>query len=241
MSSRAVYKFPIESAPSFPNNATNFKTFEVNEENENQYYRLLISAITPRPIGFISTKGKNGVCNVSPYSYFNAVSHDPPTLVFSSVTRRNRDDGQGDTLKNLIETKHCVVNIISEWMADAANHACGPYDYDLDEINISSLTTLPGVTMDVPRIKESAVQMECKLVQTVPIRNHTGKETCTLAIIQIVAFHVNENVYEEKEGVINPRKLKPVARLGGDAFYSFLGKIIDLPRPNKDGTSSRKK
>ena len=62
-----------------------------------------------------------------------------------------------------------------------------------------------------------------------------------IAIIQIVAFHVNENVYEEKEGVINPRKLKPVARLGGDAFYSFLGKIIDLPRLNKDGTSSRKK
>ena len=83
---------------------TNFKTFEVNEENENQYYRLLISAITPRPIGFISTKGKNGVCNVSPYSYFNAIADDPPQVMFVAAAS-DKTTQKKDTHTNIIATK----------------------------------------------------------------------------------------------------------------------------------------
>ena len=222
----------------FQNSESDFQLFNVNDEkNKSIFYKLFISAVTPRPIAFISTKGLDGICNVSPYSFFNAMGYDPPTLVFGCLARRN-ETGESDTLKNLKETKTCVVNIISDWFVEASNHSCGPYDPNVDEIPLSGLTTLPSTVVDVPRIKESAVQMECKLHQLVPMENDSGKITQTICIVKVVAFHINKHVYDEKSGVVDTEALKPVARLGGDA-YSSLGNIYNLARPNKDGSPGK--
>ena len=232
------YKPGDKTTVPFSNKETDFKLFDVDgEKNKSIFYKILISAVTPRPIAFISTKGSDGIYNLSPYSFFNAMGYDPPTLVFGCLARRI-DTGESDTLRNLRETKMCVVNVISDWFVEASNHTCGNYSPEVDEISLSGLTTLPSKHVDVPRIKESAVHMECKLHQLVPMKNAAGKITQTICIVNVVAFHINKNVYDDTAGFVNTQALKPIARLGGDS-YSTLGDIFDLARPNKDGTPGK--
>ena len=222
----------------FPNADSDFQHFDVaSEENKSVFYKLLISAVAPRPIAFISTKSKDGICNLSPYSFFNAMGYDPPTLVFSCLARRN-ETGESDTLRNLRETEKCVVNIISDWFVEASNHTCGAYEPEVDEIPLSGLSVLPSTKIDVPRIKESAVHMECKLHHMLPMRNGAGKVTQTICVLEVLAFHINKGVYNPEMGAVDTMRLKPIARLGGDA-YASIGNVFDIARPNKDGSPGK--
>ena len=131
-----------------------------------------------------------------------------------------------------------MVHIISDWMVEAANHSCGGYDPDVDEIPLSGLTTLPGTTVDVPRIKECAVAMECTLDASHEIKNGAGKVTSTIMICRVVITHVNKHVYNAERGVVDTALLRPISRLGGDTYGQTTG-TFDLPRPNKDGTPGK--
>jgi flavin reductase (DIM6/NTAB) family NADH-FMN oxidoreductase RutF len=143
-----------------------------------------------------------------------------------------------DTHRNLVETGECVVHIISEWMVEAANQSCGSYAYDVDEIPLSGLTTLPSTTVSPPRIAEAAVQRECKLQHCHPVVNAEGAVTSTICIVEVVTFHINEAVYDEKEQTVDVERLAPMSRLGGDRFGMTSG-TFDLPRPNKDGSPGK--
>jgi flavin reductase (DIM6/NTAB) family NADH-FMN oxidoreductase RutF len=187
-------------------------------------YKIMIGAIVPRPIAFVSTISGAGVGNVAPFSFFNGVSSEPPCLVFS-VTRKSNGDKK-DTLRNIEETRGFVVNTVSEWMADPMNQSAAEYPYGVDEMEKVGLTPLPSTRVKAPRVKEAAVQMECVLHQTVEIGEGPGSST--LVIGKIVAVHLHDNVY--KDGKIDIHSLKPVARLAG-ASYGRLGEIFDLPRP----------
>ena len=221
------------SPPPFPHKASNFT--KIIPGNVGADYKLIISAVTPRPIAFISTKSKSNICNLSPYSFFNAMGHDPPILTFGCIARNNLD-GMSDTHRNLIETKECIVHIVSKWMVEAANHSCGAYDPTVDEIPLTGLTTLPGDEVNVKRIKECAVAMECVLDGTYPITNKDGKVTSTIMICRVVATHINNYVYDAEKGVVDVEKLSPISRLGGDRYGQISG-CFDLPRPNKDGST----
>ena len=165
------------------------------------------------------------------------MGYDPPTLVFSCLARRN-ETGESDTLRNLRETETCVVNIISDWFVEASNHTCGAYEPEVDEIPLSGLSVLPSTKIDVPRIKESAVHMECKLHHMLPMRNGAGKVTQTICVLEVLAFHINKGVYNPEMGAVDTMRLKPIARLGGDA-YASIGNVFDIARPNKDGSPGK--
>ena len=234
VSPNPLYTPGASSPPPFPHkDQEDFTT--ILPGNVSADYKLLISAVTPRPIAFISTKGQDGICNLSPYSFFNAMGHDPPTLTFGCVARRASSDGMSDTHRNLLDTKVCCVHIISDWMVEAANHSCGAYDPEVDEIPLTGLTTIPCKSVDVPRIKECAVAMECSLEASHEIKNGEGKVTSTIMICRVLATHVNNHVYDAEKGVVDTALLRPISRLGGDTYGQVSG-CFDLPRPNKDGS-----
>eukprot|EP00958_Prasinococcus_capsulatus_P011921 scaffold1187_cov374-Prasinococcus_capsulatus_cf.AAC.11 len=115
--------------------------------SEHNCYPLVISAVLPRPIGFISSMNKEGLLNLAPYSYFQAVSHDPPCTVLSASGSGARGGARKDTQANIEETGEFVVNIMSEWFVEAANHTCGNFDPDVSEWDLCGLTPIPSRTV----------------------------------------------------------------------------------------------
>ena len=132
------------------------------------FNRVLTGVVVPRPIAFVSTMSPDGVVNLAPYSFFNAVSYDPPTIVFSSSRRAGYKSK--DTLRNIEETGEFVVNIVVDPIAEAMNKTSAEFPEDVDEFEIAGLTQAPSETVKAPRVAESPVNMECKLEQVVRVR-----------------------------------------------------------------------
>jgi flavin reductase (DIM6/NTAB) family NADH-FMN oxidoreductase RutF len=202
-----------------------FKSFEASNLSQGAIYKLMIGAIVPRPIAFVSTISAEGVGNLAPFSFFNGVSSNPPCLVFS-VTRK-RDGGKKDTLRNIEETGGFVINTVSEWMVEPMHQTSADYPFGVDEMIKVGLTPLPSLKVKAPRVQEAAVQMECELYQTVDIGGSLPGAS-TLVIGKILVIHAHESVYHE--GDIRAEILKPISRLGG-AGYGRLGETFELLRP----------
>jgi flavin reductase (DIM6/NTAB) family NADH-FMN oxidoreductase RutF len=193
-------------------------------------YHLLISGVVPRPIAFVSSQSAAGCNNVAPYSYFGAVAHDPPTICIGIC--RNRNGSDKDTYRNIAESGEFVVNIISDWFVEAANHCSGAFAPDIDEIEISGLTPINSTLVKPPRIAESAFQMECKLQSITDVRNDQGAVTSHVVFGRVVMFHVLEHVLEKNSRgyEANIDKFRPMGRLGGDT-YCKVGDSFDILRP----------
>ena len=142
---------------------------------------------------------------------------------------RGAERTKKDTLVNIEETEEFVVNIMSEWYVESANHTCGSFPYESDEIAISGLNTLPSMKVKPERIKEAAVQLECKVHQFVPIMNDNDEHTATMVIGRVVNIHVNEHVLDEGKNVVDLKKLKPMARGGGNTYVT-VGNTFDMNR-----------
>ena len=194
-------------------------------------YKLMIGAIVPRPIAFVSTLSRDGKGNLAPFSYFNGVSSDPPCVMIA-ITRKP-DGNEKDTWRNIRETGQFVVNSVSEWIAEAANHCSAAYPYGVDEAERAGLTKLPSVKVRPPRIAESAVQMECELYGSMEI-GPGGPGSSTIVVGRIVQFHVHESVY--RDGRVLIEELKPVARIAGIG-YAKVTEVFDIPRPKIGGAS----
>jgi flavin reductase (DIM6/NTAB) family NADH-FMN oxidoreductase RutF len=205
-------------------------------------YPLVISAIVPRPIALVSSIGADGSRNLAPFSYFGVLAHDPPTVAIGTCATSGRANRMKDTQQNVLETREFVVNTVSEWMLEAANHTCGFYDRGVDELELAGLTPVPSVAVRPPRVGESAVQMECVLVGTHPVVNESGTETATVLIGKVVALHVLEAVLAPTavpgRDVVDLARLAPVSRLGGDT-YARITQVYDLPRPGKEWQERR--
>lgn len=135
-----------------------------------------------------------------------------------------------DTLINIEETSEFVVNIMSEWYVESANHTCGPFPYETDEISLSGLNTIPSTKVLPERIRESAVQLECKVHQYVPVWNDAKEHTCTMVIGRVVNIHVNETVLDATNNVVDLHKLQPIGRAGGNTYVT-VGNSFDIARP----------
>ena len=126
------------------------------------------------------------------------------------------------------------MNIISEWYLETANHTCGAFPPEIDEIEITNLTPIPSIKVKPPRIQESGFHMECTLMNTQDIINDNGQITCTIVTGRVRLFHILEPLLKDN-GKLGPevdtKLLKPVGRLGGDSYVN-LGEITDLPRPS---------
>lgn len=195
-------------------------------------YKLLISAITPRPIAFVSTRSADGeTTNLAPFSYFNFMNHDPPLFVvgFASGIGNAKD-----TLKNVLETKECVINIISEDFLEAANATSINAPYGASEWDVSGLTPAYDTEkVKCARVKESVFSVEAKLdmVKEYESRKVEGKKSGTIAIFEGVRFWVREDAINEDKNMVDPAVLKPVSRLGG-ITYARTTEAIELPRPD---------
>jgi flavin reductase (DIM6/NTAB) family NADH-FMN oxidoreductase RutF len=175
-------------------------------------YKIVAGSVLPRPIGLISTVSVDGRNNVAPFSWFNALSSDPPYVCVSIGTHMG-DGRPKDTLKNIIDTGEFVVNIVSEDIVRAQDMCAREYPADIDEFAVSGLTPSASRMVAAPAVLESRVNFECRLFKTIPL----PRSTYTLVLGEIVFMRVHEEVLEES-GRINRAKLLPVGRLAGNAY-----------------------
>lgn len=193
-------------------------------------YKLLISAIVPRPIGFLSTRSKDGKStNLSPFSYSQVINHDPPLFI---VGFAGGYDNAKDSLRNLMESGECTFNIISEHFVEAANATSIDVDYGVSEWALSGLHPAPCKDVKCSRVKEAVFSVECKLMETKEFESRAtpGKKTGVMVILEGIRFWVREDAINEDRSLIDPNVLKPMSRLGGITY----GRVVDgleIPRP----------
>ena len=185
-------------------------------------YKLLVGAVVPRPIAFVSTISPEGVANLAPFSFFTVASANPPVLCFTASYREPRKD----TLVNIRATKEFVVNIVSEEFAAKMNVTSGEYPYGIDEFAMSGLTSVASDLVAPSRVKESHVNMECKLLQTVEVSNQPLGGTLILG--EVVRFHIDDGIFEEFR--IDPDRLGAVGRMAGNTYARTTDRF-DLIRP----------
>ncbi|KAG4029078.1 hypothetical protein MFRU_017g00170 [Monilinia fructicola] len=196
-------------------------------------YKLLISSIIPRPIGFVSTRSADGKStNLAPFSYFNMINHDPPlfTLGYAGGLENAKD-----SLKNLKETGECTINIISEHFIEAANATSINAPYGESEWAFSGLSPAESKTVKASRVAEAHFSVEGKLesLKEYESRATPGKKTGVLAVVEGTRFWVRENAINKEKNIVDPAVLKPISRLGG-ITYGRTTQGVELPRPDYD-------
>jgi len=193
-------------------------------------YKLLIGSVVPRPIAWVSSVDATGVRNLAPFSYFMAITHDPPTIAFSSGPRGAETmgaNGKKDTLANVEATGEFVVNVVDDALAAQMNVTSGDYPPDVDEFAEARLTVAPSVKVRAPRVAEAPVSMECRVAQIIPV----GRLPHHLVMGEIVHLHVRDDVYDPSTGRLDMHKLKPVGRLAGH-LYTHVHDIFEMKRPS---------
>jgi flavin reductase (DIM6/NTAB) family NADH-FMN oxidoreductase RutF len=183
-----------------------------------EIYTLLVGAVVPRPIAFITSLNSFGHVNAAPYSFFNAIASSPP-LVIISATRKN--GAMKHTAENILHAKEFVVNIVTEQLLQSMNIPSGDLPSEISEIEQSNLTPVPSVSIRTPRIAESPVNFECVLHQHLEV----GNEPVDLIIGEIVQFHVNDELYSM--GDIDQKNLRPIARMGGK-YYTTIDNLFEM-------------
>lgn len=190
----------------------------------------LQGTVAPRPIAFVSSVDLNGSVNLSPFSFFNMFSMNPPILVFSP-SRRVRDNSTKHTLQNVLEVKEVVINIVSYEMVDKASLASCDFPRGVNEFVKAGFTEVPSVIVKPPRVAESPVSFECKVNQVIPLGTDGGAGN--LVICEVLLIHMKEEIFDE-HGKINPQKLDAVARMGGNDYCRAFGDaIFKVPKPNE--------
>ena len=191
--------------------------------------RLLLGAIAPRPIAFASTIDQQGKPNLSPFSCFNVFGVNPTTLIFSP-SLRGRDNTLKDTFLNVKEVPEVVINVVTFDMVQQASLASTEYPRGTNELIKSGFTQIPSEKIRPFRVKESPVQIECKVRQV--IETGTGGGAANLIICEVLLIHINENIFDES-GLIDPDKINLVGRMGGNYYVKASGNaVFTVPKPN---------
>jgi flavin reductase (DIM6/NTAB) family NADH-FMN oxidoreductase RutF len=189
----------------------------------------LLGAIAPRPICFASTIDEDGNMNLSPFSFFNVFGSKPPILVFSPA-RRVRNNTIKHTLENAIRTKEVVINVVNYAIVQQMSLASCEYDKGVNEFEKAGLTPIASEMVKPFRVKESPVQLECKVLEV----KATGEEggAGNLVICEVVCMHINDAVLNEQLQ-IDPHKIDLVARMGGDFYCRASGNaVFEVAKPN---------
>jgi flavin reductase (DIM6/NTAB) family NADH-FMN oxidoreductase RutF len=190
----------------------------------------LQGAVSPRPIAFVSSVDSKGLVNLSPFSFFNMFSMNPPILVFSP-SRRVRDNSTKHTLQNVLEVPEVAINIVSYDMVEKASLASCDFPKGTSEFVKAGFTELPSVKVKPPRVLESPLSFECKVNQVIPLGSEGGAGN--LVICEVMLIHIKEEIVDS-EGTINPHKVDAVARMGGDYYCRAFGEnIFTVPKPNE--------
>lgn len=189
-------------------------------------YKILTGSILPRPIGWISSIDLDGRPNLAPFSFFNVVCSNPPTLLFCPMIR-GVDGSPKDTLINVRLTGEFVVNIVTEYLLKAMNDTSIEAPSEFNEFEFAGLTLSPSVTVRPPRVLESPIHFECKVNQILDINNAPGGGS--IVIGTITHIHAEERVMLGTDK-INLTALQPIGRLMG-AAYCRVEQVVELDRP----------
>lgn len=189
---------------------------------------FLQGTVSPRPIAFVSSIDKEGKVNLSPFSFFNMFSMNPPILVFSP-SRRVRDNTTKHTLQNILEVPEVVVNIVSYSMVQQTSLASVEFPKGENEFQKSGFTEIPSVKVKSPRVGESPASFECKVNEVISLGNDGGAGN--LVICEILLAHFDDKIFDES-GKVDPFKVDAVARMGGDYYCRAQGEnIFTVPKP----------
>jgi flavin reductase (DIM6/NTAB) family NADH-FMN oxidoreductase RutF len=204
------------------------KTINPKDLSTLELQNLLQGTICPRPIAFASTINAAGEVNLSPFSFFNLFSANPPILVFSP-SRRVRDTTTKHTLDNVLEVPEVVIHVVGHDLVEQMSLASTEYPKGVNEFVKAGLTALPSNLVSPPRVKEAPVAFECKVQQVIPLGNQGGAGN--LVICEILQIHLDEAILDVS-GAIAPLKLDPVARLGGNWYTRVTAEsLFQIPKP----------
>ncbi len=187
----------------------------------------LQSAVAPRPIAFASTLSKSGKPNLSPFSFFNIFSSNPPILIFSPA-RRVRNNTVKHTLINAEATREVVINVVNYEIVQQASLSSTEYAEGVNEFLKSGLTAIPSDIVKPYRVKESPVQIECKVNEIIALGENGGAGN--LIICEVLKIHIDEKVLDEN-GMIDQHKIDLVSRMGGDWYSRANMGMFEVPKP----------
>lgn len=195
------------------------------------FYQFLIGAVAPRPIAFVSTMDAEGQMNLAPFSFFNAFSSNPPVVVFSAG-RRVQDGTTKDTLSNVEATMECVINMVSHNIVRQMTLTAVNYPKDVNEFVKAGLTPLASEMVRPFRVKESPVQMECRVDKILPLGTEGGAGH--LIICNVLCMHISENVMDADQRRIDPHKIDLVGRMGRAYYTRASGdSIFEIVQPER--------
>ena len=201
---------------------------DVNSISSEELYKHLTTSVAPRPIALVSTIDSNGICNLSPFSFFNVFSVKPPILIFSPVNRM-KDNTKKDTLRNVIELKECVISIVNQKIAQQVSLASSNYDSKEDEFKKAGFSKLKSTHIKPFLIKESPVNFECKVNSIIPLGEEGGAGN--LVVCEIIKIHLQEEIMDSKNK-IDPVKLDLVSRLGGSWYGKTTSEsLYEITKP----------
>ena len=196
-----------------------------DRQTSQEVQRILIGSVVPRPIALVSSVSAEGVRNLAPFSFFNAVCTDPPVICFAAA-RPAAGKPKKDTLANIEATGEFVVNIVSEEFAEQMNLTARDYPADVDEFAESGLTAINSELVRPPRVRESRVSFECKLTHNIVVSDKPAGSNLILG--EVVCMHVDEAVLED--GRIDPGRLRAIGRMGGISYVRTTDRF-EIVRP----------
>tara|TARA_B110000438_G_scaffold295002_3_gene337291 strand:+ start:2670 stop:3272 length:603 start_codon:yes stop_codon:yes gene_type:complete len=198
--------------------------FDVAKLESQEKYRLLNGGITPRPIAWISTRSRDNIDNLAPYSFFTVASCNPPVLLYTQVTQRSGIDK--DTLQNLIETGECVVNIVNSALLEKMNLTSASLKIDESEFDFADVESCASYKVQPSSVKDAPIRYECTLREVISVSDlPTGG---TVILLDVKYVYVRDDLYND--GSINQKSIDSVGKMGGD-YFSFTTENVELKRP----------
>jgi len=209
----------------------NFKKFTTKELDVKSVYHLLISGVSPRPIALVGSLDKNGASNLAPFSFFNAFGANPPIIGFSPALS-GRTGLPKDTLLNIKETKEFTVSIVNSSIVEQISLSSCEFDKNIDEFIKTGLTKYKSEDIAAYGVQESNFIMECKLHDIIELGGNPASGNLILG--EVVQFHINESILT-KTNQIDPYKLDPIARNGGNWYTEAKKGLFELKKPKNIG------
>jgi flavin reductase (DIM6/NTAB) family NADH-FMN oxidoreductase RutF len=203
------------------------KTIDPKAVSTAALHGYMLGAVTPRPIAFASTIDSAGNVNLSPFSFFNVFSANPPIMIFSPA-RRGRDNTTKHTYENVLQVKEVVINIVNYDIVQQMSLSSTEYGKGVNEFEKAGLTPLASQTIKPPRVAESPVQFECRVNEVISLGTEGGAGN--LVICEVLKMHINEAVLDP-DGKIDPVKLDAVSRMGGNWYGRAKQGMFEVPKP----------
>ncbi|MNJ94415.1 Flavin reductase like domain protein [compost metagenome] len=200
--------------------------FDMEQLSADKRYKLLTATVTPRPIAWVTSQSVDGVVNAAPFSFFNVMGHEPPTVTLGLL--RKADGGYKDTAANIMATGEFVINLVSEAMAESMNETCTNAPPEIDELQLAGLSAVPSLAVAPPRIAGCPVSFECRSLSSIV----TGP--CQVIVVAtVLRAHIEDEFLLDAERChVDTPALKLVSRMHGSGWYARSTDLFQLTRPS---------